>query len=99
MKKYYYSNGVDQRGPVALAELKSVAVFGAGTLVWYAGLPEWVRAVELPELSEFFAPSPPPPSLSPPPPPAPAPRHPELVSGSPDCDAVCLVLVNHRFQD
>jgi hypothetical protein len=55
MKKYYYSNGVDRKGPVSLAELISSGVLTPGTLVWYEGLPSWVRADELPELRDVVS--------------------------------------------
>jgi uncharacterized membrane protein YhaH (DUF805 family) len=59
MKKYYYSNGVDRKGPVTLEELKSSADLRHDTLVWYEGLTGWVRADELEELSEVFVSIPP----------------------------------------
>jgi hypothetical protein len=61
MRKYYYSSdGVDRVGPVTLAELESSGDLTSETLIWYVGLPSWVRAVELPELSELFITIPPP---------------------------------------
>jgi uncharacterized membrane protein YhaH (DUF805 family) len=60
MRKYYYSVGVDRKGPVTIEELKSVVGFSAATLVWYEGLSGWIRAGDVSELSELFAPVPPP---------------------------------------
>jgi hypothetical protein len=37
-------------GPVSLVELKSLSEVTPETLVWYEGLPSWVRAGDLPEL-------------------------------------------------
>jgi hypothetical protein len=55
MKKYYYStDGGERKGPVTLEELKLIEGFSAGTLVWYEGLSDWVRAEEL---SDVFAPA------------------------------------------
>jgi tetratricopeptide (TPR) repeat protein len=51
MRKYYYSVGKDRVGPVSLSELKSLTGLTSGTLVWYEGLPSWVRADALPELN------------------------------------------------
>jgi hypothetical protein len=62
MKKYYYSNGVDRKGPVTLEELKLVGDLRHDTLVWYEGLTGWVRAGELEELIDIsFSTVPPPP--------------------------------------
>jgi TM2 domain-containing membrane protein YozV len=60
MRKYYYSNGVNRVGPVSLGELRSLLDLRPDTLVWYEGLPGWVRAAEVSELSDVFAPVPPP---------------------------------------
>lgn len=58
MRKYYYSVGIGRKGPLTLEELKSSGELTPATLVWYEGLPSWVRADALPELSGMFAPSP-----------------------------------------
>lgn len=52
MRKYYYSNGVDRKGPVTLSELKSLTEVTLETLVWYEGLPTWIRVGDLPDLQE-----------------------------------------------
>jgi tetratricopeptide (TPR) repeat protein len=61
MRKYYYIVGQERVGPLTLLELKLVKGFTPGTLVWYDGLPAWVRAGEVSELSSVFASSEPPP--------------------------------------
>jgi uncharacterized membrane protein YhaH (DUF805 family) len=55
MRKYYYSNGVDRVGPVSLAELITSGELRSETLVWYEGLPSWVRADALPELCDVVS--------------------------------------------
>jgi hypothetical protein len=55
MRKYYYSNGVDRKGPVSLAELITSGELRPETLVWYEGLPSWVRADALPELCDVVS--------------------------------------------
>jgi uncharacterized membrane protein YhaH (DUF805 family) len=60
MKKYYYSDGKDRVGPLTIEELKSAADLTPETLVWYAGLPTWVRAADVAELSDVFMSVPPP---------------------------------------
>jgi hypothetical protein len=63
MRKYYYIVGQDRVGPLTLLELKLVKGLTPGTLVWYDGLPAWVRAGEVSELSSVFASSSEPPPL------------------------------------
>jgi hypothetical protein len=53
-RKYFYSDGVERKGPVTIEELKLIEGFSAGTLVCYEGSSDWVRADELSELSEVF---------------------------------------------
>jgi uncharacterized membrane protein YhaH (DUF805 family) len=55
MRKYYYSNGVDRRGPFTLGELKLVMDLHPESLVWYQGLSGWIRAGDVSELSDVFA--------------------------------------------
>jgi hypothetical protein len=57
MRKYYYSESGERKGPDTIEELKLIEGFSAGTLVWYEGLSDWVRADELSELSGVFAPA------------------------------------------
>jgi hypothetical protein len=54
MKKYYYSDGGERKGPLSLVELGLLPGLTADTLVWYEGLSDWVRADELSELSEVI---------------------------------------------
>jgi uncharacterized membrane protein YhaH (DUF805 family) len=55
MKKYYYLEGGDRKGPFTLSELKLVKGFSAETKVWYQGIADWTRAGDIPELSSEFA--------------------------------------------
>lgn len=52
-KQYYYAVGDDKKGPVSLDELKAVGI-SPDTLVWYEGLDNWTRAVELSEFTDLF---------------------------------------------
>lgn len=53
MQKYFYSDGVNQLGPFTLQELLEKNIT-EDTLVWYAPMPEWIPARELPELAHLF---------------------------------------------
>jgi uncharacterized membrane protein YhaH (DUF805 family) len=65
MRKYFYSNGADSKGPLSLVELGLLPELTPATLVWYDGLDEWMRADGLPELSDIqFASLPPPPPVT-----------------------------------
>jgi uncharacterized membrane protein YhaH (DUF805 family) len=57
MRKYYYSVGEDRVGPVTLGELKLVSGLSPETLMWYDGLSTWLRASDIAELSDVFAPA------------------------------------------
>jgi TPR repeat protein len=50
MKKYFYAKNGDQIGPLSLEEILTINL-NKDTLVWYEGLPEWVRLSEIPELN------------------------------------------------
>lgn len=52
-KTFYYSDGKEQFGPFSHEEMKSKSI-SADTLVWFEGLPDWRRAGEVPEMSEFL---------------------------------------------
>lgn len=65
MSKYFYSDGSNQHGPFTLDELKTKPITPS-TLVWYDGLPSWVAASSLPELSSIISSSTPPPITPPP---------------------------------
>lgn len=49
MRKYYYSQGSDRRGPLMLDELRALNL-PKGTLIWYQGLSQWVDIEEVEEL-------------------------------------------------
>ena len=54
--EWYYANGNEQQGPVALAAIQDMVRNGQiqpTTLVWRQGMPNWVSASQVPEL---FAP-------------------------------------------
>jgi tetratricopeptide (TPR) repeat protein len=53
--EYYYLVGLARVGPVSISELKSLSGLGVNTLIQPGGIPPWVRADRLPELSEYFA--------------------------------------------
>lgn len=54
MKEYYIVNQDRREGPFTFEQLKNRGLDPA-TLVWTAGLPDWVRADSLPELSSILA--------------------------------------------
>jgi len=59
MKKYYYTDGTNNYGPFSMEELKEKNI-SRDTLVWFQGLSEWKRAVDIAELKGIFFYSPPP---------------------------------------
>jgi type IV pilus assembly protein PilA len=70
-EEWFYVENDEQRGPVSLAELR--ALLGSlppDTRVWREGMPSWLSASLVPELSRGGRPLPPP--LHPPRPPGPA---------------------------
>ena len=61
MDRYYYLNSSnEQAGPISPAEFNRYGVTET-TMIWKQGMPNWMRAGQLPELSQYFRPSPPPP--------------------------------------
>ena len=54
MKKYYYSDGKQQIGPLSKEELRSKGI-SKETLVWYEGLTEWTKAGDVEELVDLFS--------------------------------------------
>lgn len=61
MDRYYYLNSSnEQAGPISPAEFSRYGVTET-TMIWKQGMPNWMRAGQLPELSQYFRPSPPPP--------------------------------------
>ena len=51
--EYYIIEGKERRGPFSLEDLAGAGIT-ADTLVWRQGLPDWVKASELPELSSML---------------------------------------------
>lgn len=49
MSEYYILNGSEQQGPLQIEQLRGRVT--PQTLVWREGLPDWIRAGDLPELS------------------------------------------------
>jgi len=59
MKKYFYSNGQEQVGPLTLEELKQQDI-QPKTLIWFEGLEEWTPAGELVDMRHILELKPPP---------------------------------------
>ncbi len=59
MRNYYYSDGVNQFGPITIDKL-SKENLSKDTLVWHDGLDHWVKAGDLEELNDLFKSVPPP---------------------------------------
>ena len=53
MKKYFYTNGIEQKGPFSLEELKEQNLT-SDTKVWYYGLENWTNIIEIEELNYFI---------------------------------------------
>ncbi len=62
--KYYMHTGGQQLGPFEESELPSHGLT-ASTMVWCEGMPDWVAASQVPELSHLLPPSQQPPSYQP----------------------------------
>ncbi len=62
--KYYMHIGGQQVGPYEENELPSHGLT-ASTMVWREGMPDWVAASQVPELSHLLSPSQQPPSYQP----------------------------------
>ena len=62
--KYYMHTGGQQLGPFEESELLSHGLT-ASTMVWREGMPDWVAASQVPELSHLLPPSQQPPSYQP----------------------------------
>lgn len=63
MKKYFYTDGTSNYGPLTLEELLGRNI-SRDTKVWFQGLDEWKSAKDIPELREHFESIPPPVSSS-----------------------------------
>lgn len=58
--QFFYDAGGQPAGPIGLADLQAKIAAGAigpATLVWKGGMPNWVAAKDVPELSGSFAPA------------------------------------------
>ena len=62
--KYYMHTGGQQLGPFEESELPSHGLT-ASTMVWREGMPDWVAASQVPELSHLLPPSQQPPCYQP----------------------------------
>lgn len=61
MEKYFYLNSQGQQvGPIAPSEFSRNGV-NEETMVWKQGLASWMRAGQIPELSQYFRSATPPP--------------------------------------
>ena len=58
MKKYYIYRNLKKQGPFSLQELKKR--IHPETLIWYEGLEDWAKAVEIKEIKDYLEQSPPP---------------------------------------
>lgn len=59
MKKYFYSDGKEKKGPFSFEEMKN-EVINQDTLIWYEGLGDWTSIKEIKEFEEILQLSPPP---------------------------------------
>lgn len=69
MTQYFYHQENEQKGPVGFEELRDLVsskVINTNTLVWKAGLEDWVKISELDEFTPLFL-VPPPIKNAPPP--------------------------------
>jgi hypothetical protein len=58
--QYYLHDGRDQYGPFTLEELRSQSLLKSDTLIWHAGITDWIKANQLDEVKEFLKAVPPP---------------------------------------
>ncbi len=54
MSEYYILNGSEQQGPYTIDQLRGRVT--PQTYVWREGLPDWIQAINLPELSAVLLP-------------------------------------------
>lgn len=54
MKKYYYTDGTNNHGPLSLQDLKQAGI-SPQTYVWFQELGDWQPAGNVPELAELFS--------------------------------------------
>lgn len=55
MRKYYFAEGEERRGPFSLEEMASKDI-SKESLIWYEGLDNWIAASEVPELLQQIMP-------------------------------------------
>jgi len=53
MKQYYYTDCKNQFGPFSKIELKNIGI-SKETLVWFEGLSDWKKAIEIEDLADLF---------------------------------------------
>lgn len=64
MEKYFYLNSNnEQAGPVSPTDLNRYGIT-ENTMVWRPGMPNWMRAGQIPELSQFLSSTTPPPIVN-----------------------------------
>lgn len=64
MEKYFYLNpNNEQAGPVSPADFNRYGI-NENTMIWKQGMPNWMRAGQIPELSQYFSPVAPPPPVN-----------------------------------
>ncbi|MBR1800105.1 MAG: CD225/dispanin family protein [Bacteroidaceae bacterium] len=62
MDRYFYLNSNnEQSGPVSPADFNRYGITET-TMIWKQGMPNWMRAGQIPELSQYFRPTPPQPA-------------------------------------
>lgn len=59
MKKYFYSDGKEKKGPFSFEEFKNEEI-NPETLVWFEGLDDWTQIKYIKDLEEILQLSPPP---------------------------------------
>ena len=59
MKKYFYSNGNEQFGPLTFEELKQKDISNEA-LIWFEGLENWKKAKDIDHLQPILELKPPP---------------------------------------
>lgn len=60
MEKYFYFNSNnEQAGPVSPTEFHRYGI-NESTMIWKQGMPNWMRAGQIPELTQYFRPVTPP---------------------------------------
>lgn len=59
MKKYFYTDGQEKKGPYTLEELKQFEI-QPDTLIWHEGLDDWQPASSISEMKEVLELNPPP---------------------------------------